>query len=169
MIAAHPKRLIFAAPVLAPLLAVLAACGGEAADGTAAAPAGDVPPVLAERHDNFEAISDSFKAIRTQLEGNAPDLAAIEAAASDINQRAERISGHFPEGTGRDAGWDTEALPTIWEKPEEFSAAQKKLLEESAKMMALAASNDVAAVGAQVAALGGTCKNCHDSFRLDDE
>ncbi|MFU7529210.1 c-type cytochrome [Qipengyuania sp. ASV99] len=164
MFAAPSKRLVFIAPVLIPLLAVLAGCGGETT-----APAGDAPPVLAERHDNFEAISDNFKAIRAQLEGESPDLAAIEAAAIDINQRAERISGHFPEGTGRDAGWDTEALPTIWEKPEEFTAAQQKLLEESAAMMTLAASGDAAAVGAQVAELGGACKNCHDTFRLDDD
>lgn len=145
------------------LIGLLAACGGE----TAEAPAGDAPPELELRHENFEGIGDSFKAIRANFEeGATTDLAAVEAAARDINERAGAIKDHFPEGSGRDAGWDTEALATIWEKPEEFAAAQEKLLEESATMMTLAASGDLAATAEQIGALGGSCKNCHDTFRL---
>lgn len=153
-----------------PLIALLAACGGETSDaeGTAA-PTGDAPAEIAERQDNFEAISDSFKIIRAELEGGAPDFAAIEAAATDINTRAGAIEGHFPEGSGRDAGWDTEALASIWEKPAEFSAAQQRLIEQSGAMVTIAASGDAAAVAAQVGELGGSCKNCHDQFRLDDD
>ena len=128
------------------LALLLAACGSEAGD--APAPAGDAPAELELRHDNFEAIGDAFKAIRAQFEGASPDLAAV---------------------SGRDAGWDTEALPTIWEKPDEFAAAQQKLLDESAKMVELANSGDAAATGEQIAALGGSCKNCHDTFRLKDD
>lgn len=153
---------------ITPAIALLAACGGEAGEAPSA-PEGDAPPEIELRHDNFEAISDSFKAIREQLEGGSPDMAAIEAAATDIHDRAGRLDGHFPEGSGRDVGWDTEALPTIWEKPEEFEAAKAKFLEESATMMTVAASGDAAAVGAQVKELGGSCKNCHDTFRLDDD
>lgn len=147
--------------LIAPLAALLAACGGTNADA---------PPELEVRHENFEGIRDSFKAIRAQFEEGADtDLAVVEASARDINERANAIPDHFPAGSGRDAGWDTEALATIWEKPVEFTAAQQKLLEESAKLMTLAASGDVAATGEQVGALGGACKNCHDTFRYDDE
>lgn len=149
------------------LALLLAACGGAATD--APAPAGDAPAELELRHDNFEAIGDAFKAIRAQFEGASPDLAAVAASATDINTRAAAIKDHFPAGSGRDAGWDTEALPTIWEKPDEFAAAQQKLLDESAKMVELANSGDAAATGEQIAALGGSCKNCHDTFRLKDD
>lgn len=154
-----------------PLIALLAACGGETADApTDAAPAGDAPAEIKLRHDNFEAISDSFKVIRTQLEGDAPDFAAMETAAADINTRLQRIPDYFPEGTSVEAGYDTEALATIWEKPEEFAAATQSAITESEAMMAAVASGDAAAVGAQVGKLGGQgCKNCHDSFRLDDD
>ena len=152
--------------LVAPLAALLAACGGEG--GGAAA--GEAPAELKIRHDNFEAISDSFKMIRSQFEeGKETDIVMVAAAARDINERANAIKDHFPEGSGRDAGWDTEALPTIWEKPAEFTAAQQKLLEESAKLMTLAEADDVEGARAQVGALGASCKNCHDTFRLDDE
>ena len=159
--------------VAAVLAGVLAACSGEGASDTAAsgaaAPAGDVPPVLKERHDNFEGIGDAFKAVRGELEKDAPDFALIAAKAGDINARAMKIETHFPAGTSVDEGYDTEALPSIWQKPEEFKAAGQKLIDESAKLVTVAAGGDKAATGAQAMAMGGTCKGCHDQFRLDDK
>lgn len=153
------------------LAGVLTACSSEGASDTAAndAVAGNVPPVLKERHDNFEAIGDTFKAVRGELEKDTPDFALIAAKAGDINARAMKIETHFPAGTSVDDGYDTEALPAIWQKPEEFKAAAQKLVDESAKLASLAPGGDKAAIGAQVMAMGGACKGCHDKFRLDDE
>jgi len=147
---------------------VLAACGG-AAEGDGAAPAAtDEPAAIDKRQDNFEAIGDAFKTIREQLEGT-PDLALIETSANDINKRAERISSLFPEGSGMDAGHDTEALATIWEQPEEFAAATQKLVDASADLAATAAAGDAAALGDKAKAMGATCGGCHDKFRVDDD
>lgn len=154
-------RLIAAAP----LLALLAACGGTGDT----APKGDAPPEIAERQDNFEAIGKSFKAIRGQLDSGAPDTAAIAASAKDINERAGKIAGLFPKGSGVDDGFDTEALAAIWAKPDEFKAAAQKLIDESAKLVEVAQSGDAAAIGKQAEAMGGSCKNCHDSFRVKDK
>ncbi|MEE4154384.1 MAG: cytochrome c [Erythrobacter sp.] len=147
---------------------VLAACAAEPAEEAPAA-AGPEPAVIAERHDNFEAIGDSFKAIRTQLESGSPDTAIILTAATDMNSAAQKIEGHFPAGTSVDDGYDTEALATIWEKPEEFRAAHELLVERTAEMMRLAEAGDSAAIEAYVKELGGACKNCHDNFRLDTD
>ena len=161
---------------LAAPIAVLAACsGGDAADpaaeGTAGAflAKGEVPPIIKQREENFEAIGDAFKAIRGQLDSDTPDFALIAAKASDINARAGQIPNHFPTGTSTADGFKTEALPAIWETPEEFKAAAQKLVDESAKLASLATGGDKAAVGAQAMAMGGACKGCHDKFRLDDE
>ena len=165
----------------AALAAGLAACsGGAPADAPADAPSDaatpgdvaapvDVQAVLKERHDNFEGIGDSFKALRGELEKDAPDFTLIAAKASDINSRALKIEGHFPAGTSVDDGLKTEALATIWQQPEEFKAASQKLVDESAKLVTLAGGGDKAAVAAQAMAMGGACKGCHDKFRLDDK
>ncbi len=151
-------------------LGLLAACGGTADEAPGeAAPAGDEPAIIDERQSNFEGIGDSFKLIRAELETDTPDFAAIEGAANDINERAKLITGHFPEGTGIDAGYDTEALETIWQQPAEFEAAAQKLIDESAAFAAVAAGGDKAAVAEQVKALGGSCGNCHDQFRVDKD
>lgn len=166
MIRVSTKQFLIATP----LLVLVAACAEEVPSegGETAAAGDDTPTEIAERQDNFEGISDAFKVIRTELEGD-PDMAAIEAAATDINARAQRITSLFPEGTSVDAGYDTEALAAIWERPDEFEAAAQRLVDESATMMTLAAGGDAGAVAEQVAALGGSCKGCHDNFRLDDD
>lgn len=152
--------------VTAAVAGLLAACSGEApADGSS--DAGTKPAEIAERQQNFKAIADSFKTIRGQLELGTPDYAAIAAQAGEINNRAQQIENLFPAGTSTADGHDTEALPAIWEKPEEFAAARQKLIDESASLMALAPGGDKAAVGAQAMTMGGACKNCHDTFRLD--
>lgn len=162
-------------PATSLLLAVvfalgLAGCSGEGASDTAPSkPAAEVPPVIKERQDNFEAIGAAFKAVRGELEKDAPDFALVAAKANDINARSAKISDLFPAGTSVDDGYDTEALAAIWKKPEEFKAAAGKLGDESAKLASLAGAGDKAAVGAQAMAMGGACKGCHDQFRLDDE
>lgn len=171
MLPVTPRLLV----ALAVPAALLSACsGGDAADpaaeGTApVAAAGEAPPIIKERHENFEGIGKAFKAVRGQLESDSPDFALIAASASDINTRAQAIPNHFPAGTSTADGFKTEALPVIWEKPEEFKAAAQKLIDESAKLASLAPGGDKAAVAAQAMAVGGTCKGCHDTFRLDDK
>lgn len=173
MVRTHTSRLVIAAA----LASALAACsGGAPADapadapaGDAAAPAVDAKAVIKERHDNFEAIGDAFKAIRGELEKGAPDFALIATKATDINTAAGKIEGHFPAGTSVDDGFKTEALATIWEKPEEFKAATQKLLDESAKLATVAGEGNKEAVAAQAMAMGGACKGCHEKFRLDDK
>ncbi|MEA1619363.1 cytochrome c [Erythrobacter sp. T5W1-R] len=153
--------------VSATLAGLLAACSSEAPVDAPAAAA--EPAVIEERQDNFEAIGDAFKAVRGELEKDAPDFTLIAAKASDINTRAAKIEGHFPAGTSVDDGFDTEALAAIWQKPDDFKAAAQKLVGESAKLASLAGKGDKAAVGAQAMTMGGACKGCHDNFRLDDK
>ena len=160
-----------AGAVLAAMAFGLAGCGqtpGE--DGQGVPGAGpQEPPVIAERQANFKAIGKSFKAIRTQLEENSPNMAVILAAANDLNAAALKVELGFPQGTGVDDGFDTEALAAIWEKPEEFAKAHTMLSDATAQMVSLAQAGDPAAVGAQVGAIGKSCKNCHDNFRLDTD
>ncbi len=166
MVRKPTSRPAFTAALAVGLVAALSACSSEAPSD---APDGAEPAVLKERHNNFEAIGDAFKAVRGELEKDTPDFTLIAASASDINTRAGNIKDHFPAGTSVADGYDTEALATIWEKPEEFSAAAQKLVDESATLMTVADEGDKAAVGAQAMTMGGACKGCHDQFRLDDK
>jgi len=155
---------------LAILAASLAACGetAEDANGEEVAVSGEMD-VIEARQDNFEEIGDAFKVIRDQLEGNNPDFALISANAETIQTNAGKIPDFFTEVSSMDTGADTEALAVIWEKPEDFAAAHQRLMDASGVLVEAAASQDAAAVGEAVKGLGASCKNCHDTFRLDDD
>ncbi|MEO0689640.1 MAG: cytochrome c [Pseudomonadota bacterium] len=165
------KQVILGAAVAAFTFS-LAACGGEAAtEGASEAVAATTaaPAEIEERQATFKSLGKSFKAIRTQLESGSPDTAAILVSATEMNAAAVKVGGLFPDGSSVDAGYDTEALAAIWEKPDEFAAAHQRLVDATAEMMTIAEGGDVAAIGDQVGAVGGSCKNCHDNFRLDTD
>lgn len=158
------SRTLFAAPAVF----VLAACTGESSeDGeSSAAPESDIPTEIAERQANFEAIGDSFKLIRTQLESGEPDLSVIAAEAAKMGEKGQAQADLFPEGTSMDDGFDTEALAVIWEEQGDFGQKGADLGAATVKMVELAESGDAAAVAEHAKALGGTCKACHDKFRV---
>lgn len=175
-----PRTPDFRLFLAAGLAGLIAACsgGGAAGDSAAkpdeaasatAAPVADAATVIKERQENFKAIGGAFKAIRGELDKDVPDYALIGTKAADINSRAGVIATHFPTGTGPAEGLKTEALPAIWEKPDAFKAAAQKLVDESGTLVTRAGEGDKAAVAKQAMAMGGTCKGCHDQFRLDDE
>ncbi len=163
----------FSRPIMTvALVGAVAACGESAeapADDDASGGETVENSVIETRQANFEEIGDAFKAIRGQLEAGEPDFSVIEASANTINANAQKVPDYFPAGTGIDSDADTEALETIWEQPEDFAAASQKLVDTSAALAAAAATGEAAAVGEAVKAMGGSCKGCHDQFRLDKD
>ncbi|MGQ9426114.1 c-type cytochrome [Gilvimarinus sp. F26214L] len=125
--------------------------------------------LMHERHENFETIGESFKTIRDQLRSKDSDMEAIAKASETINSLSKEIPSWFPEGTGPETGIETEAKAEIWQDWSSFTAAADRLVEESGKFVALTATGDKAKIMGGVRGLGGACKNCHDSFRVDED
>ena len=75
------------------------------------------------------------------------DQAAVTAAASNIEalSKYSTLPALFVPGSGPADGKETEALPAVWDKPEDFAAKYTAF---------------------QTAAAG--CKTCHDDFRKED-
>jgi cytochrome c556 len=121
-----------------------------------------------KRHDHYHELGDAFKAVRDGTKASTPDWAAIEKAAGDVNKASVNQQQWFPKGTGPEAG-KTRALPEIWSKPDDFTAAQKMFEDKSAALLAAAKTKDVDAVNKAFKETGGACKNCHDTFRAPEE
>jgi cytochrome c556 len=83
-----------------------------------------------ERHEHFEALGDAFKTVRDNSKGS-PDFAALEKSLAVIEKAAKDMGTWFPKGTGPEAG-KTRALPEVWTKAADFSAAQKLFAEKIA-------------------------------------
>jgi len=119
------------------------------------------------RHDHYKELGDAFKAVRDQSNAGSPDFAAMQKAADTVQKASVNQSQWFPKGTGPEAG-KTRALPEIWTKTEDFTAAMKMFEERAPALVTAAQSKDVDAVKKAFKELGGACKNCHETFRAPE-
>lgn len=119
------------------------------------------------RHQHFEALGDSFKAVQDQLKKPSPDLAAIRADADKIATLAPQLKDWFPAGSGPQNGKRTDAKAEVWTQPGEFSQAAQRLVDGANAFKTAAAGSDAAAVGAAAKTLGAACKGCHDKYKKD--
>lgn len=130
----------------------------------AAAGAGAGEADIKYRQAVMKAVGGHMGAISTILksEGNTKHLKPHAEAMAALSEIAGDI---FPENSSEMEG-PTGALGAIWDKPKEFAAVQKTFRVEAGKLAKLAGGGDMAAIGAQVAALGkNACKACHTDFR----
>ena len=72
----------------------------------------------------------------------------------------------FPAGSPIEG---SEALPVIWEKPDEFAAAIERAKEATTAFVEVAASGDEEAIGAAFRNVGMACRGCHDDFRVEQD
>ena len=106
-------------------------------------------------------IGASSMIVRGLVENNGQLLGHAEGLSST----ASELHGIFPEGS---AVGESEALPAIWEKPDEFAAAVDKLIAATAAFEEAAAGGDAEAIGAAFREVGMSCRGCHDNFRQSD-
>ena len=97
------------------------------------------------------------------------DAAIAERNATRIATLAPMIPELFAAMDTRGFDVETEALPVIWENPDDFAAKAAALQEAATAFAATAAGGDQAATLGGLRDLGGACGNCHDSYRVDDE
>lgn len=100
------------------------------------------------------------------------EIAYDENAASAAAANIVALSNYDPvplfvPGTSADDTDDSEALPAIWDKPEDF-AAKFVAMREAATGAPDAVKGGQANIGPALQKLGGSCKSCHDDFRKPD-
>ncbi len=137
---------------------VIAACA------YAATPAEQV----AARQASYKQVGKAMKGIGDELKKADPAVPLIQANAKTIVALAPHVLKWFPKGSGPEAGVKTAALPAIWEQWPDFKIAAVKMLTASKALDAAAATGDLGQIKPAVAALGATCRGCHEKFRAKD-
>jgi cytochrome c556 len=147
----------------------LAVAAGAAAHGNDPMPAAAAPAAKAAyaRHENFEQIGKTFKTLNDELRKGAPNRAVVSAQTANLQRLAKALPTWFPRGSGVEARPKSEAKANIWTDAAGFAAASSAFQAQTAKLNQVALSGDFAAVRAEVRPTGGTCKACHDKYRLE--
>jgi len=148
---------------------VTATIVAAASIGSAApAPGTNLAAVMHERHEGMETIGKQFKALHREFDSSSPNVAAVRGSAATIANLAHRASGWFPAGTGPERG-KTGARPEIWQPQNkaDFAAKLAAFQRSSQSFAAIVGGSDVGGMKAAYANLAGTCKACHDKYRMD--
>ena len=107
-------------------------------------------------------IGGHMGAIVDILKGQTKNAANLPVHTQGLADLAKIVPTIFPEDS---AFGDTQALPAVWDKPDEFAKAVKMLQDAAAEMNKAGHSGDMAMVGKALGGLGKACKNCHENFR----
>jgi cytochrome c556 len=132
----------------------------------AAFPKGKALAIMHERHEGMEKIGDTNKLLRREITSSAPFMPAVQSGAATIAGLSMKANGWFPAGTGPDVG-KTGAKPEIWRNQQDFVAKLRAFQGAARAFNAAAKSGDMNAIKARYADLNGTCKACHDKYRMD--
>ncbi len=119
-----------------------------------------------ERHELMEKVLDAAKPVGAMLKGESEyDWATAEKSLKTFEKVAGKFGGLFPEGS--DTG-DTKATPAVWTDREGFDEALQDWADATAA--ALDAAPATLEEGKPVlGAVFAACKNCHDTYRIEDE
>jgi cytochrome c556 len=111
----------------------------------------------------------AFKGVNDGLRSPEPQTILIQQGARQIKNAATAMTGWFPAGSGPQPGLKTAAKPEIWTQSAEFRAAVNAFAAEANAFKLVADRGNVDAIRAGARKLGGTCKGCHDKFKMPQD
>lgn len=122
------------------------------------------------RQATFAVVAAHVGRIKTNLDGDYKKEDVMKSAAVIQAIANAGLTSFFPAGTDKGIGFHETQV-----KPELFDPANAKKLtevvnnfsEQANQLVIVANVGDKAAVQTQFGKLRGTCKGCHDSFRVD--
>ncbi len=116
----------------------------------------------------FKLLSFNMGTISGMARGTVEfDANIAERNANRIAELAPMIPELFAARDTRGFTVETEALPIIWDRMDEFNEKASNLVTAANAFAEIARSGDKNATVAAVRAFGGACGNCHETFRED--
>ncbi len=145
--------------------ALLTACAMLAVTPLVAAPADQVRT----RINTYRALGAAFKTVNDALRSGQVQTPRVRQAAAQIGNVSRLQYSLFPAGSGPRPGIKTAAKPEVWSRGRDFRAAQDAFARQAATFQQAVAGGDAGAIRLEARKLGGTCKSCHDSFRVESD
>ena len=127
--------------------------------------------LIAQSEDSVEDIikgrkaifSDNYKtAKRVNILVNDLEFEEAKKFMKDMAENYETLLNYFPENTKE--GFNTEALPSIWENKDEFNALMQKSANDMKQLAAVIEDADDLR-GTMQQYMWSNCKACHSRFR----
>lgn len=122
------------------------------------------------RQSAYQVIAWNTGRIKASVDGNFNRDEVARAAAAIAALANAGLGALFAPGTEQGKGWhDTSAKLELFQNTSRARELAQDFGREADALSRLAAGGgDAATVKAQLAKLQGTCKGCHDEFRIKD-
>lgn len=147
-------------------LTCLAALSMIALAASAQAPAPKPEQVIAYRQSLFKTIGWNFAPMGAMVKGSKPwDGAEFKRRSIAVAFAAVQLDEAFAAGSDR--GAVTDALPAIWENPDDFAAKLKAFRQASNALRVAAAGSDQERIKAAFGEVRQTCGDCHETYRAE--
>jgi cytochrome c556 len=147
------------------LLLAVATLAGLATALPAAAQFQKPEDAVKYRKAAYTVMSTHFGRIGAMVQGRIPFDGAAAAANADIVVEMSKLPfAGFVEGTGGTEKGNPK--PNVWTERAKFDEAAKKMQEEVARLAVAAKANNLDTLKAAFGKAAGTCKACHDDFRV---
>lgn len=137
-------------------ISVLAVAGIAMIGVSAASFADDMSDPVSAR---IELMKANGRALRAAFSASGDEAVSL---AQELVDDFAKVGDLFPEGS---TSPNSHALPNIWTDPAGFSDALAKAQEAASALLVAARAGDATAYSAAAKAMGGACKNCHDTYR----
>jgi cytochrome c556 len=137
-----------------------------AVSAVAQAPAAKPEQVIAYRQSLFKTIVWNFMPMGAMVKGSKPwDAAEFKRRSIAVAFAAVQLDEAFAQGS--DKGAVTDALPAIWEQPDDFAAKLKAFQRTSNALRMAATTGDQEQIKAAFGEVRQTCGQCHESYRAE--
>jgi cytochrome c556 len=148
----------------------IAVCVTSLAVGLGALPGAIAETTAEDAKDYRSAVMTSLRghigASSMHVRGLVEDHGFLGNHAEGLANGAAELKHLFPAGSNVA---ESNALPAIWEQPDEFAKAIETAEKATAAFSEAVASGDKAAIGAAFRDVGAACRGCHDRFRADND
>ena len=120
------------------------------------------------RQSGYAFMAWNMGRIKANVEVGQFNKEEVIKAANAIQAIANSGMGAlYLQGTDKGTGWEkTRVKPAFFTDKEGVTKVAMAFNKEANEMAKVAATGDVAAIREQVGKLGGTCKACHDDFKI---
>lgn len=144
-------------------IVVAAVVGGLCVAGAANAQ-GNMADIIHGRQGGMMLSGAAMGSIKAAIDaGQAPSTQRFSTRA--LSRWAHAVPGLFPEGSGPEAGVQTNARPEIWTDRAGFEAKAADYAAAADRLAELAQGEDAAAFSAQWTAVRASCQSCHDAYK----
>ena len=121
------------------------------------------------RQSGYTFMAWNMGRIKMNVEGQFNKDEVVKAANAIQAIANSGMGALYPAGSDHGTGWEkTRVKPEFFSNKEGVGKVAVAFVKEANEMAKVAAAGDAAATKEQLGKLSGTCKACHDDFKIKD-